>query len=541
MSEGRIVMRKPVNVKTEPVKTEPMKSIELNEQFRKALDLMESGRKNVFVTGKAGTGKSTLLEYFRSVTRKKVAVLAPTGVAALNVDGQTIHSFFRFRTDITPEKVKKYKGPGRELYMAVETIIIDEISMVRADLLDCVDRFMRLNGKFAGQPFGGAQMIFIGDLYQLPPVVTGKEKEAFRVHYGSQYFFDSKAFHGIEMEFIELEKVYRQSDARFIGLLNSIRNNSAGVKELAQINSRVDPWFKPAASEFYISLTTTNAMAAEINDAELSKLRFKLCRYAGEIEGDFGTNHLPTEIDLKLKAGAQIMMVNNDSRGRWVNGTVGRIERIVKNEDEESDVIIVELRDKRKVEVVPYTWKIHRMYYDKEKGALGSEAVGSFTQYPLRLAWAVTIHKSQGKTFDRVIIDIGKGTFSHGQVYVALSRCTSLGGMVLRKPLEKKHIFMDWKVVRFLTKYQYGLSEKKLSLDEKVRMIEAAIKGRSRLDIVYLKSNDEKSRRTIEPKRVGKMEYMGRPYTGIEAYCHKRKEDRIFRVDKILEMKEAGN
>lgn len=515
----------------------PTKNIELNEQFRKALDVMENSSRNVFVTGRAGTGKSTLLEYFRGVTKKKIAVLAPTGVAALNVNGQTIHSFFRFGTDIIPEKVKKYRGPDRELYKKIETIVIDEISMVRADLLDCVDKFMRLNGRDGGEAFGGAQMVFIGDLYQLPPVVTGKEKEAFRVHYGSQYFFDAKAFHGLDMEFIELEKIYRQSDANFIGLLNSIRNNSAGAKELVEINKTVDPWFRPAPDEFYISLTTTNAMAAEINETELSKLKSKLCRYTGEIEGNFDMNHLPTEIDLKVKAGSQIMMVNNDSRGRWVNGTVGRIERIAKDKDEEGDVIIVELRDKRKVEVVPYTWKIHRLYYDKEAGALGSEAVGSFTQYPLRLAWAVTIHKSQGKTFDRVIIDIGRGTFSHGQVYVALSRCTSLGGIVLRKPLEKRHIFMDWKVVKFLTKYQYGLSEKKLSTKEKISIIEDAIKNRAKLDIVYLKSNDEKSKRTIEPRRVGQMEYHGRPYVGVEAYCHKRKEDRIFRVDRILEMR----
>jgi len=509
--------------------------IEMNEQFRKALDAMEKTSRNVFITGRAGTGKSTLLDLFRKTTRKRIAVLAPTGVAALNVQGQTIHSFFRFGTDITPERVGKYKGRDSELYRELETIVIDEISMVRADLLDCVDKFLRINGKSRGRPFGGAQMIFIGDLYQLPPVVMGKEKEAFRSHYMSQYFFDSRAFAGLEMEFIELEKVYRQRDRRFIDLLNSIRNNSATERELGEINRRVDPEFAPQSGELYITLTTTNDMAAQVNERELSKLKSRLYSYKGRLKGDFDMKHLPTDLDLKLKPGSQIMFVNNDSGGRWVNGTVGRVMGIEKGKD--SDIIIAELPGGKKAEVAPYTWKMFRLYYDQKARRLDSKPIGSFTQYPLRLAWAVTIHKSQGKTFDKVIIDIGKGTFSHGQTYVALSRCTSLDGMVLRKPVQKKHIFMDWKVVKFLTRYQYGFSEKNLSMEDKVRIIEAAIKDRSRLDIVYLKSNDEKSRRTIEPRRMGKMEYMGKPYMGIEAFCHKRQEDRIFRVDRILEMK----
>lgn len=513
--------------------------VDLNDDFRRALYLMENGDKNVFVAGRAGTGKSTLLNYFRKTTKKSVAVLAPTGVAALNVEGQTIHSFFRFKPDITASQIAKYDGPGSEVYKNIDTIVIDEISMVRADILDCMDKFLRFNGIDKQKPFGGAKMVFIGDLYQLPPVVSGKEKEAFTSHYKSQYFFDSNVFQKTETEFIELEKIYRQKDAKFIRILNSIRNKSFTDKELKEINERVDPFFRPKAGEFYINLTTTNDMAAAINEAELAQVSGNAMYYKGKIKGNFDEKILPADIDLKLKVGAQIMLLNNDSAHRWVNGTVGKITGIKKSEDKKHDIITAELADRSKVEIEPYTWKMSRLAYDKIAKSLVSEPMGSFTQYPIRLAWAVTIHKGQGKTFDKVIVDIGRGAFSPGQVYVALSRCTSLDGLVLRRPIEKKHIWMDWKIVKFLTDCQYQISEDKCSFESKIKIIQKAIKNKSKLEIVYLKSNDVKSKRVILPEKVGSMEYMGKTYTGVDAYCFSRHDNRVFRVDRIIEIKGA--
>ena len=514
-----------------------LKKIDLNEQFKRALRTMEDTSQNVFITGKAGTGKSTLLRLFRETTKKQIVVLAPTGVAALNVQGQTLHSFFRFKTDITPDKVKKLseKSPYRNIYLKLEAIVIDEVSMVRADLLDCIDRFMRFNGRQSDRPFGGAQMILIGDLYQLPPVVTSKEREIFSTHYPSPYFFDAAAFKNFSMNYIELEKIYRQSDANFIRLLNSIRNNSATEEDLEAINERFRPDFEPSRDEFFIYLTTTNLQAQEINNTQLEKITGKVYSYPGEKRGDFESHYLPTAIDLSLKAGSQIMMLNNDSMGRWVNGSVGEIIEILT--DDEPHVIRVRLMDEHTVDVTPYTWKLSRFSYDKEADKVVSETIGSFTQYPLMLAWAVTIHKSQGKTFDRVIIDIGKGTFSHGQMYVALSRCTTLDGIFLKKKLEKRHIFMDWRVVKFVTQYQYGISENELPLQKKITLLQDAISEKRQLEILYLKSNDEKSRRVIAPTFVGELEYLGKKYTGVIAYDSKRQGARTFRADRILELK----
>jgi ATP-dependent exoDNAse (exonuclease V) alpha subunit len=426
-------------------------SIEINEQFRKALELIESG-KNVFVTGRAGTGKSTLLEHFRDTTKKSAVVLAPTGVAALNVNGQTIHSFFKFGTDITPEKVKRCRYHDKRLYKSLEAIVIDEISMVRADMLDCIDRFLRINGPKIHTPFGGVQMIFFGDLLQLPPVVSRKESEAFRNFYASQYFFDSRSYPTLKIELIELEKIYRQKDQEFIGMLNSIRDGSITEEQLKRLNARVDPRFMPKAGDFCISLTTTNEMANEINEAELARLPSKSHSFAGKMSGEFDLRYMPTETNLTVKPGAQVMMVSNDPLGRWVNGTVGRIKSIESraHRDGIAEAIVLELPDKETHEVLPYTWNMNRTFYNPESKKIESEPVGSFIQYPLRLAWAVTIHKSQGKTFKNVIIDIGSGAFSHGQVYVALSRCTRLEGIVLRRPIKRGHIFTDWKVKRFL-------------------------------------------------------------------------------------------
>ena len=512
--------------------------IDINPEFRHALDIMENTNRSIFITGRAGTGKSTLLSYFSRTTRKKVAILAPTGVAALNVKGQTIHSFFKFRPNITPELIRprKFKNEKDNIYKKLDAIIIDEISMVRADLLDCVDKFLRLNGPDATEPFGGLQMIFIGDLYQLPPVVSGGEREIFGELYDSPYFYSAKVFETFHMDFIELEKVYRQQDTRFVDLLNSIRNKTIEEDGLALLNQRYNPRFEPPSGDFYVYLTTTNAGAEEINSRRLAELKGKTHTFEAVIEGEFGREYLPTAIDLKVKAGAQIMMLNNDITGRWVNGSIGEVARIETGQTGEP-VIIVELTDGNIAEVTPYTWEIYS--YTVNGGQLQSEVVGTFTQYPLMLAWAVTIHKSQGKTFSKVIIDFGRGTFAHGQAYVALSRCTSLEGIVLMKPVLKQHILMDYHVVRFLTKYQYDKAEASQSIEDKLAVIQRAIKNKTQLQITYLKPNDEKSRRVILPKEVGEMEYSGKKYMGVRAYCLTRKEDRTFRVDRILEMAEG--
>jgi ATP-dependent DNA helicase PIF1 len=512
--------------------------IDFNPEFTRALSLMEDTQKNILTTGRAGTGKSTLLNYFRDNTKKKVVILAPTGVAAVNVAGQTIHSFFHFKPDVTPAAIKKKKNTGQEnatVYKKIATIVIDEVSMVRADLLDCVDKFLRLNGPNKQLPFGGVQMIFIGDLYQLPPVVSGAEREIFRSHYPSPYFFSAKVFPQLELEFIELEKVYRQKDNEFIRLLNSIRNRTATNDDLALFNRRCNPDFSAADGDFYISLTSTNDLADAINEQRLAQLPGKTWKSSGVIEGDFGKEYLPTAIELKLKKDSQIMMLNNDSSGQWINGTIGRMKKIEKNDDGE-DVIIAELDNGETARIVPYTWKIYRFFLKNDE--LRSEEVGSFRQYPVRLAFAVTIHKSQGKTFEKVVIDVGRGTFAHGQMYVALSRCTTLEGIILRQPLKKNHILMDWQVVKFLTNMQYAKAARTCTREDKLQMLESAIKQKKNLEIVYLKAKDEKSRRTIRPLFVGDMEYSGYTFPGLEAYCLTRREKRTFNIDRILEISE---
>ncbi|MEK6873068.1 MAG: DEAD/DEAH box helicase [Nanoarchaeota archaeon] len=445
--------------------------IEINEKFKQTLNLLENTTKNVLITGRAGTGKSTLLDYFRNHTKKEIVVLAPTGVAAVNVNGQTIHSFFGFKPTITIEKVKKIYGKNEDLYKMIDIIIIDEISMVRADILDCIDKFLRINSKDKNKPFGGVRIVFIGDLYQLPPIVKDKEKELFKTYYKSQYFFDSYVFENLDIEFVELDKVYRQTDEKFINLLNAIRNKSITQEELIQINKRLNPHFEHDPKNFYINLTTTNKLAEEINNKELNKIKSKLFAFTGKINGSFDKSYLPTEEILNVKTDSQIMLLNNDKEHRWVNGTIGKVISI-ENDEKGNSVINVRLADDRIVNVKPHKWDLSHLNYNKNTKKLESEIMGSFIQYPFKLAWAVTIHKGQGKTFDKIIIDIGNGTFTYGQIYVALSRCTTLDGIVLRKQIEKKHIWMDLRVVNFLTKFQQALSKKKLSLKDKIQVIE---------------------------------------------------------------------
>lgn len=433
------------------------KDIEFNDQFAKAYDLLENGSRNLFITGKAGTGKSTLLQYFRDHTTKNVAVLAPTGVAAVNIKGQTIHSFFRFKPNITPEGVRsiRVRRTQKELYRKIDTIVIDEISMVRADLLDCVDIFLRLHGRDRMAAFGGIQMVFIGDLYQLSPVVTQAERGIFKDVYPSPYFFDSKIYremngadqHPRKVEFIELKKIYRQKEEKFIKLLGTIRNRSATQEHLKALNARYIPNFKPPKDDFYVYLTTTNAMADRINQEKLDELEGRSYYYEGILAGEFGSRNLPTHEVLELKIGAQVMLLNNDSGGRWINGSIGKVIEVL----DEGKIVTVELSEGGIVDVTPFEWEMFRFFFNEDTESLESESVGSFTQHPLKLAWAVTIHKSQGKTFDKAIVDVGTGTFAHGQAYVALSRCVSFDGLVLKKPILQRHILLDNSVVRFMS------------------------------------------------------------------------------------------
>jgi ATP-dependent exoDNAse (exonuclease V) alpha subunit len=428
-------------------------SLDMNPAFKKALESMEHTNKNLFITGKAGTGKSTLLQHFRSTTKKQIAVLAPTGVAAVNIQGQTIHSFFKFKPDITLDKVKTlYKESNhKNIYKKLDSLVIDEISMVRADLLDCVDRFLQLNRFKKGIPFGGVQMIFIGDLYQLPPVVPYREKEIFAQQYPTPYFFSARVYDDLDMGMLELKKIYRQQDDRFIALLNAIRNNTIDDAGISILNERYDHFFQPPEGNFFIQLTTTNALAEELNHLELEKIQSKTLKSIATVDGKFGKEYCPAPLELHLKKGAQVMLLNNDLQKRWVNGTVGKVLDFITSGDEVV-AIRVELQNGKQVLVAPYTWEVFQFYV--EENMIQSAVLGTFSQYPLMLAWAVTIHKSQGKTFENVVINVGFGTFAHGQMYVALSRCTTLEGIVLKKPMKKMHILMDKRVVEFHERYK---------------------------------------------------------------------------------------
>lgn len=440
-------------------------AIELNPDFERAFDLMEHTRKHLFVTGRAGTGKSTLLSYFREQTDKNVVVLAPTGVAAVNVKGQTIHSFFGFKPDITVAKVRKLRPEGKgDLYKKLDAIVIDEISMVRADLMDCIDAFLRRHGPDASEPFGGVQMILIGDLYQLPPVVGSDEREIFADHYQSPYFFSAHVFSRVDLfgngrvtlEYVELKKIYRQKDRTFIDILNAVRSNAVTDTHIREVNKRYRSEDARTAKDGVIHLTTTNSVAAEMNERELSKLSGEVYTYESQIEGEFDAKYLPTDMSLRLKIGAQVMLLNNDSDGRWINGTIGRIVRVVVDNETKEDVIHVRLDNDELVEVRPHQWELYRFEFNPKASQIESKAIGACTQYPMKLAWAVTIHKSQGKTFDRVVLDLGRGTFAPGQLYVALSRCTTLEGIILKAPIERRHIWTDRTVVRFMTALERG-------------------------------------------------------------------------------------
>ncbi len=419
----------------------------LDKTFQDILSQLEDSSEHYFITGKAGTGKSTLLQLFRNTTRKKVVVLSPTGISALNVQGQTIHSFFRF----APKLLLTHElFPVRQLtrlLKSVEVIIIDEVSMVRADVMDAIDHSLRMHRQ-SGLPFGGVQMLLFGDLFQLPPVVSSQEEKIyFRQVYEGAWFFDANVWkENVPLRMIELTHVYRQSERHFIRLLDAIRTMSFDYDELDSLNERYQPDVE--IEEPYLTLCSTNAAARQINADKLAGLSGPSMYYSGEVKGEFNPNIFPTDYKLELRCDAQVILIRNDPEKRFVNGTLARIYAL------EEEKIMLHLPhgsgENEFLELPRMTWEVTR-YTISPSGdqPIQSEVIGSFTQYPIRLAWAVTIHKSQGMTYDRVAIDLGRGAFEHGQTYVALSRCRTLEGVFLKKQLTGRDIMVDERIVQF--------------------------------------------------------------------------------------------
>ncbi len=434
-----------------------------NHIFQMAVQFVNQTNRHIFLTGKAGTGKTTFLKYIKENSFKKTAVVAPTGVAAINAGGVTMHSFFQLpfgpfiptmHSEWNSDNVNqhtlfkniRFNSDKRELLQELELLIIDEVSMVRADMLDAVDTILRHFRQQPLVPFGGLQVLYIGDLFQLPPVVNNDEWENVLSHYyKSPFFFDALAIQQAPPVLIELKKIYRQSETKFISILNNIRDNNATQEDLEHLHQHFKPRFEPPDEQYYITLTTHNNKANDINQHKLRKLPGKLYSFNAEISGDFSDKAMPADKELRLKTGAQIMFIKNDKGEfrRYYNGRIASISKI------ENDKIYVSFPgDKNDMEVEKETWKNIRYNYNKEKDHIDEEELGTFKQYPIRLAWAITIHKSQGLTFDKAIIDAGD-SFAPGQVYVALSRLTSLEGLVLFSRIHPHAISTDARVLEF--------------------------------------------------------------------------------------------
>ena len=428
-----------------------------NKEFQDALQLITHTRQSVFLTGKAGTGKSTFLKYICNHTKKKYVVLAPTGIAAINAGGVTLHSFFKlpFRPMMPDDpdlslshgrifEFFKYPKDKRKIIAEVDLIIIDEISMVRADIIDCIDRILRVYSGNMRLPFGGKQLLFVGDVFQLEPVVPSDQKEILSLFYASPFFFSARVFKDINLVPIELQKVYRQTDSVFINILDRIRNNAARKQELDTLNGRYFPSFEPQNEDMYITLATRRDQVDFINEKKLAELPGEEYVSVGKIEGDFPESSLPTQLNLSIKEQAQVIFIDNDYERRWVNGTIGMVSGI----DENGNVYVL-LESGVEHLVEPTSWRNYKYKYNEKEKRIEEEIVGTFEQLPIRLAWAITVHKSQGLTFSRVVVDLTGGVFAGGQTYVALSRCTSLEGLVLKSKISSRDIFIRKEIVEF--------------------------------------------------------------------------------------------